>query len=476
MAHDVPRSPLRMFMPLVDSPEAQQARPADAEPSAIHRRREGWGRTLVLGLVLLFVFLGNHRATIGTYDTISNELLPYVLIRGGGPFLDSFLPFLVSSRGELPDFATRSQGHVLSRHPIGAAILAIPLYLPQIAYLDYFEPDWEHTGPRVVWYCTRMAKNASAVIAVATALVLYRLLWALGLGRVAIPSVLAAALGSNLWAVASQAPWQHGPAALTLTLIMFLLLPHPTPRWRLVLAGAATGALVAVRLIDVVFAAAIVVGLTFAQPRGLLWFLPPAVPIVGALLGYNLWYFGTLVGGQSQLEALHPIVHGVRGVWTGDFLEGAAGTLLSPNRGLFVFSPWVALAVLFLPRSAHRLKAYPIIACLFASLVPYFLMLSKYSVWWAGHSFGPRYWTDAIPLFAIPLALALDWCRRRFRAALFVFAPAIVWAVGVQAIGAFHYPSSWNWLPANVDRHHERLWDWYDSELARCLREGPKAW
>jgi hypothetical protein len=43
---------------------------------------------------------------------------------------------------------------------------------------------------------------------------------------------------------------------------------------------------------------------------------------------------------------------------------------------------------------------------------------------------------------------------------------------GVQLIGAFCYPSSWEKSPVDVDLHHERLWDWRDNELTRCLAEG----
>jgi hypothetical protein len=438
--------------------------------------RPGWGRSTAVALVLLVAFLGNRRASIVTYDTFPNEVLPYALIRGDGPFLDRFAFTLAPPGGRPPDYVSLSQGHLLSRHPIGAAILAVPLTLPQVWYLDRFEPGWDRDGYATMWYCSRMAKNTAAVVVVLAALVLLRVLYRLGLGRVAVPTVLGASLGSDLWAVASQASWQHGPAALALTSVIWLLLPRPVPRLRLALAGLATSALVAIRPVDVVFAAVVVLWLLRTRPKGLAWFLPPALPIAAALLAYNLWYFDALEGGQAQLEALHPTVHGVRGVWTGDLLAGASGTLLSPARGLFVFCPWVALALLALPATAPRIRAYPVVAWLIAGLLPYFLMFAKYSVWWAGHSFGPRYWIDATPLLAILLGFALDWCRLRCRPLLFPFALAILWSVAVQAVGAFCYPSSWNLSPANVDRHHERLWDWRDSEIVRCLREGRKPW
>ena len=92
-------------------------------------------------------------------------------------------------------------------------------------------------------------------------------------------------------------------------------------------------------------------------------------------------------------------------------------------------------------------------------------------MWWGGHCFGPRYWTDVIPLFAILFAYGLDWMLARSRVLVAIAAVAVSFSIAVQFIGAFCYPSSWNLQPRNVDLHHERLWDWHDTELSRCLIE-----
>ncbi len=194
------------------------------------------------------------------------------------------------------------------------------------------------------------------------------------------------------------------------------------------------------------------------------------------MIGYNLYYFNHLTGGQAELEALHPTLHGVNGPWSGDFLEGAAGTLVSPSRGLFIFTPWAALALGLAPWSARRLKTIPLVPWVLWGLLPYFLLLSQYAVWWAGFCFGPRYWTDAIPLLAILLACGLAWSRSRSPLLRLAFTLTILFSFALQALGAWFYPSSWNLLdahgsPANIDTHHERLWDWSDSELTRILRD-----
>src|SRR5262249_24117002 len=176
------------------------------------------------------------------------------------------------------------------------------------------------------------------------------------------------------------------------------------------------------------------------------WFLP--APVLGAiaLFSYNRWFFGSILGGQAQLEQLHPRLHGVVSAWSGDFLEGAAGSLFSPNRGLFIFSPWiaVALATAALPAVARRLAAHRLVCWLLWALVPFFLLLSKYAVWWGGHCFGPRYWTDVMPIFAILFAFGLDVWVARSRTRFVLTAATILVSIGVQAIGALCYPTPSN--------------------------------
>jgi hypothetical protein len=413
-----------------------------------------------------------HDRELGSDDTLATTLLPLSLVRGDGFSLDRF-SMLLREGDEVTSFVALWHGRIISRYPVAPAVLILPLVIPQIADLDSRQSGWDRHPVQAVMTCQKMAKRSMAVLIALAAVILHRFLLRLGLHRGALPAVLAAFLGSDLWTHASQALWQHGPAALALIVALALLYPGPVSRWRLMLAGMATTLLFTSRLMDSIFAAAFVAWIARTQPRRLAWFLP--APVLGAawLLGYNFWYFGTLTGGQAQLEELHPQVHGVAGPWSGSLIEGAAGTLFSPNRGLVIFSPWIAVAVgiAVMPAVARRLASHGLIAWLLMALVPYFLLLSKYSVWWGGHCFGARYWTDVIPLFAIVLAFGLEWMRTQSRALVALSYLTIAFSIGVHGIGAFCYPSTWNQLPANVDRHHERLWDWRDTELSRCLIE-----
>ena len=125
--------------------------------------------------------------------------------------------------------------------PIGPALVALPFTIPQMLVLDRTHPGWETSDPD--WFDT-IAKRSAAAITTLAALALLVVLRKLGLGRDAWLAATAAALGSNLWSTASQSLWQHGPAALMLTLLMLLLWPENPSRWRFFAAGLTAAMLV----------------------------------------------------------------------------------------------------------------------------------------------------------------------------------------------------------------------------------------
>jgi hypothetical protein len=445
---------------------------AEGARSNVPARRASWLRSFLLGGFLLAVYLSNGR-DLGCDDTFSASLIPHGVLRGNGIYFETTHLGVANFDVAIPYFWTRSRGHIVTMYPIAPGLVIVPLVAPQVAELDRVRPGWDRLPSSRTEECGLMAKRSMAVIVALTGIMLYRLLVVLGLCRVALPVVLATCLGSDLWTIGSQAAWQHGPAAFFLIAVISLLLPQPMKRHRLVLAGAATAGLFSCRLMDLVFVGAIGVWLMWTNRRGLLWFLPIPMFVGSLLLSYNLWFFGNVLGGQALLEEMHVGFHGVSGIWSTNFLEGALGTLVSPNRGLLVFSPWVlvAIASLLVPSVRRRLATHSLICALLWSLVPYLIVLSKYSVWWGGQCFGPRYWTDVVPLFAIVFAFGLDWMLSKSRALVVIAAMSIAVSIAIQVVGAFCYPSTWNSQPRPVDLNHERLWDWRDTELLRCLAE-----
>jgi hypothetical protein len=337
---------------------------------------------------------------------------------------------------------------------------------------DRLRPDWR-SHPLLEWrFSLDIGKHAAACIVALVVICTFRLLHSAGLARAALPATLVMAFGSELWTIGSQALWQHGPAALMLVLALQLLMSERQPaRLRTAAAGACAALMCAIRLVDLVFAAAIFLWVLRFRTRSVGWLLLGMAPIVALTLAHNVYWFGTPLGGQTELDALHPQQHAITAAWSANPLPGMAGTLISPSRGLLVFMPWVLVVVLVYPWSRGEMAAGSLCRWMVISLVPYLSAVSAYGVWWGGFCYGPRYWTETSPILALMFGCAWQWAGRfkhGLRVGLVITA---AWAVGLQALGAFCYPSSWNLTPQNVDTHHDRLWDWSDSEVSRCIRE-----
>ncbi len=398
---------------------------------------------------------------IGAGDTVPGKYLTFALVRGDGFYLDRYRreAFKVWPNPGMPYYLKMVDEHYVSQYPVGPTILALPFSLPQILYLDWTQPGWDTTDSP--WF-DKIAKRSSAAVTTMAGLALLAVLLQLGLKREAWLAATAAALGSNLWCTASQSLWQHGPAALMLTLVVLLLLPDSPSRLRFFLAGLAAALLVCARPIALGFAVMTALWVTFRHPRRLVWFLPPAVLVGCALIGYNRAYLGLATGRYSEFEAA---------LFATPWQDGLLGTLASPSRGLFVFSPWTVIAFVYLPFAFFQLRLRTLLPWLLATLIAHALLISTFSNWWAGWCFGPRYWTEVIPLLAIALGLALQWSRARFRPLYAITLVSIAVSIGVQLLGALEYPSGWDEFPQSVDTSRERLWDWSDSELSRCVKK-----
>ena len=132
----------------------------------------------------------------------------------------------------------------------------------------------------------------------------------------------------------------------------------------------------------------------------------------------------------------------------------------------------VAIAFAGFSDAARASWTSPLRWCALAALAQ-FVLYGGYAVWWAGHTYGPRYMLDLLPVL-VPLAAAA-LARGHFgRLTGLLWSAALAWSIVVSATGAFCYPQEqWNTSPEEVDLKHSRLWDWSDPQIARCWRSGP---
>jgi hypothetical protein len=403
---------------------------------------------------------------IGSYDTQPAKYTVYQLVAERTFSLDT----IVARRpalGERVGFAAARDGHVRAAHAVVPALLA---WLPSEAMKAAGLVPLRRSNSGV------FAKvSASLLVALAVVFVFFAArrrtsdAWAamvaLGFG-----------LGTNAWPTASQALWGHETVLFGLSLaVMSLAPPEPRlPAWRLWLAAAGLGIAGAARyqVSPAVMVLAVGMLARASRPRHALALLPLGL-CAAATIGLNLAWFGHALGAMAPLEAaLHPRIHGVAGPLSVAPWQGAAGLLVSPSRGLLVFSPVVLVAAAGLGAAWREGWRSDARWCALAAAAQ-FCAYACYSVWWGGHTYGPRYLIDLLPVLA-PLAAAGAALLQARRAARYLAGAALAWSIALAATGAFFYPAeAWNTSPASVDLNHQRLWDWRDPQFVRCWRHGP---
>jgi len=416
---------------------------------------------IALFVALMLVYNANGRE-IGGSDSQPTKLAARALALRGNLRLDNDVA-LHPLLGERASFARDLQGHFRSAYsPIGSIFGGVTAVALRTLGADLDAP----LAPNLIAKLTASALTASAVVLVFFALRRF----ASSVAAMAVAVGLG--LGTNFWALHSQTMALHDVVAFALALTLF---SWTRPTFDLTTRHLWIGAFglgLAVMARQQTAPLVGILGLGLLARVGWRRALPPlafAVSLLAGLLAFQYHWFGHVLGAVPMLEHLHPEVHAVTGTISTEPWIGAAGLLISPSRGLLIFSPIVLVALMGIP-AALRYVPYHGIGWGLAGSAALYLVYGVYTVWWGGHSYGPRYLLDFLVLLTPPAAVALDLVlRARWAQALCV--AALAWSMVATATGAF-FADNWNTSPADVDKHHERLWDWQDSEIPRAWSLG----
>ena len=390
---------------------------------------------------------------------------------------------------------TRHAGHYANTFGVGAGLAALPLVAP----VRLFVPDLG-SRPELLWW---VGKIAAALTTAATVLLLYlaSLRWVSP--RSAALLSLAYGLGTCAFSVSSQAPWQHGPCEMFTALGAYFLLANEGKRSH-ALSGLGFALAVLCRPTAVLVAACVAIHLALTDRRRLLWFALGALPAAVALVAYSEYAFGSFISFGQLLAGVEvaKTKTGQSDLWQTPLWLGTAGLLLSPSRGLFVYTPLAIFSLWGIGR-AFRDAAWKDLRPLAFGALLLLVVAAKRFDWWGGWCFGYRPIVDAMILLALlslPVIERVAASRKLQAACLLLFG----YSFAVQVIGAFVYDvSGWNgrivWevvdpstaerlsfddrqtaartaqrlggsirrseLNVDAPEHRHRLWSWTDSPL-----------
>lgn len=153
--------------------------------------------------------------------------------------------------------------------------------------------------------------------------------------------------------------------------------------------------------------------------------------------------------------------------------------LISPSRGLLVFTPAVALPLYLVMRHCRDLAHSGMAILSLAIIACYMATVCAYSKWWGGYSFGPRLLGSLVPWWGLLAALGFQAllrygalpgagrARSVYRRLVVTFAlMAALIGIVINGWGAISWaPLLWN-QTVEIDRHPERVWDWHNAQFA----------
>ena len=433
-------------------------------------------RYIVSAIVFLIVFAGHLTSrNISSADSRWSIHTAQSIIDHGNTSLDDY----VKKEEASSDYRIERIGdHYYSIFPVGASIMAIPFVWSINYALHYFRPAMEKVA---AYYVTKPGYSlpesltavniypgmellvASFIIALATVFVFLTANEYLNGGN----SLLCAfvfAFCTSTWSVASRGLWSHGPTILSLSAALFFLVKARRQPWIVQFAGIPLAFSYIARPTNIIsiLILSIFVFLKYRKHFALyvIWAMTILVPFV--MFNYSVYHAAISPYYRAGRIGYHPL-----------FLEALVGNLISPARGLFVFTP-LLLFFLYGVYLKKRDKEFELLdAALLFIILLHWIASSAFHPWQGGHTFGPRYMSDMIPYmvyFLISPIGALFSSTKTRRGGRLLFLALILLSFFIHYRGATD-PTvyEWNREPINVDLRPQRIWDWKDVQFLRGL-------
>lgn len=377
-------------------------------------------------------------------------LTAQALLETGRPILDPFLPpDVIAQEITAPWSIWKFRGAMYPFYPPGTALLA----LPAVAAARAIGLDMAKTRDDA-----RLQILLAAALVAAIFLVLERM------ARLVLPDgaafwvSLVFVLGTSVTSTIGTALWGHGPVVLLGALAMWQLIAADTegrdPNG--VVLGLVLGASFWCRPTAAVPAVLVFGLLLLRARREALRFLVAGGCVAAALVAVSIAELGMPLPTYYLLST-----------WPANPtpLVGLLGVLISPGRGLLVFSPFLVVGLA--GWASRRLRREPLflLASAWAGLQA--VMVARNHDWWGGWCYGPRLLSDSLPAWFLLVVLALNRfgphlkrsARRRTMVA--ALAVAAAFSVGVHTVQGLFNPATWTWndRPDVYDAPAEKLFD-----------------
>jgi len=334
-------------------------------------------------------------------------------------------------------------GRYVNIYGIGAALTALPVY----AAAKFVVPDLSERI-RLVWFISR---ELAAALAALSAVCVFFCALALTERRDALIVAAVFGLGTCVWSTCSQGLWQQTPTVFFLALGACLFVRAGEKPWIAAPCAMAWSMAVLCRPTSAVVVCCAGVHLLLVNRRAFVLYAAAGLPFAVGLAVYNGLYMGSpfAFGQDAASRAVAAATTGSSDIWGTPLSQGLAGLLVSPARGVFVYSPVLLPAIPGMVRIWSDRKCAALRPLCVASVLV-LCIDAKFFGWWGGWSYGYRLALDVavfLSLMLVPMVGSLH----RNRVVCGLFAAALLWSVGVQIIGVTAYDlGGWDNRKASV--------------------------
>ncbi len=429
---------------------------------------------IIISGLLFFLLFGIYISSRNTIPVSDSRWAVYIalsVVRDGDTDLDEYAALIASHDNYAVVIV---DDHLRSVFPLGTPLMAVPM---MFVADKLSQPLWsidlhEHMSLVRDKVASNLELAGGAAIAALAAVAMYWLA-RLYLNRTrSLIIIFIFAFTTSMWSTASRGLWQHGPSVLMLIIALYLVLAAKEKPRLSQFASIPLAFAYIIRptnSISIIFISLYVL-ITYRHYfiKYLLWAVVIAIPFL--LSNYTIY---------DNIFAPYYLPQRLEFIGS-TFLEALAGNLISPARGLLIYSPIFLFSGVGVAIKIKRSRFGLLDGLILCILFFHWLTIASFPHWSGGHSYGPRFFTDMLPYlvyFLIPVVAALH-LPTRIRdlpfAFLFLLLASISLFIHLRGATQTSAAFEWNWGFTNVindlNEAPERVWDWSDPQFLRGLR------
>ncbi|MCD4813092.1 glycosyltransferase family 39 protein [bacterium] len=423
--------------------------------------------TIFLLIIFFSVFtIYFSKAVYWPYDSRWSLYTAMSIIQEHNTDIDEYMEFF---EDEGKREVEKHFGHYYSQYPIGSSVMALPFVFvadltfrrvlalgsttgatDKFDFNEYFKGKYP-TGLEFFIACFYMSLTVVLMFG------LIRLF--LGRKRSLLLTAIFA-FGTAAWPTASRALWQHGPSMMMLILTLFFIIKAKQRPEFVQFAGLTLAMAYITRPTNSLSVILLTIYIFWQHREYFLRYLLWASVIAVPFLLHNLSVYHSLFSPYYQPE--------IGFAWS-EFLVGLSGNMFSPARGLLVFSPIFIFSIIGFIIKIKFHKVERLDYFLIAIIMLHWIVISIWPMWWGGHSFGYRLFSDMVPYliyFMVPFMQMDIQSWRWKKASWVVFLLLAFTSIVINGNGAVRESGRyWNFVPTNIDQDPKRLWDWRDPQF-----------